>query len=374
MPPLRILHIARYYNPIMERKVDLMAEEPDLTFFRVRPSGPQGAYEQASEAAEKKQIILYVPFIGRQNDPHRSLYRSLTFALPAFKPDIIHAEEEPDSLPALQILGAKYLFARRSLLLLHTWQNVNRPKKIHVKMIIQSTLRGSDGILCANKEAVDILSQMGYAGPAEVIPQQGVDTDIFIPSSKNRRNNKFTLLYAGRFVKEKGLDTIFQAVSHLVQPIHLLFAGQGPGRAEIEQSLRSLAPYHSGEIIPSCKQEEMPELYGKTDALVLPSRTTPVWKEQFGRVLIEAMACRVPVIGSDSGAIPEVIGGQGLIFKEGNGEELASCLERLMTSNTLREKLSSQGYDRATTVFSQKQLALSTARWYRRMMKGSQLP
>ena len=62
---------------------------------------------------------------------------------------------------------------------------------------------------------------------------------------------------------------------------------------------------------------DVPRHLRALDALVLPSESTPLWKEQFGHVLIEAMACGVPVVGSDSGAIPEVIGEAGLLFPGG---------------------------------------------------------
>jgi len=82
------------------------------------------------------------------------------------------------------------------------------------------------------------------------------------------------------------------------------------------------------------------------DVLVLPSKTMPTWKEQFGRVLIEAMACQVSVIGSSSGAIPEVIGKAGLVFKEGNAADLRAKIEQLKSSPKVRKELAQKGYRR----------------------------
>ena len=71
--------------------------------------------------------------------------------------------------------------------------------------------------------------------------------------------------------------------------------------------------------------------YAQLDVLVLPSRTTPTWKEQFGRVIVEALWCGVPVVGSDSGEIPWLIGltGGGLMFPEGDHAALAGGSTRL---------------------------------------------
>jgi glycosyltransferase involved in cell wall biosynthesis len=104
------------------------------------------------------------------------------------------------------------------------------------------------------------------------------------------------------------------------------------------------------------------------DCLVLPSRTTKKWKEQFGRVLIEAMACEVPVIGSDSGEIPNVIGESGLIFKEGDVDDLASKLKLLITNMDLRVELAGKGRQRVLKHFTQEKVAKETYKIYQKMM------
>jgi glycosyltransferase involved in cell wall biosynthesis len=111
----------------------------------------------------------------------------------------------------------------------------------------------------------------------------------------------------------------------------------------------------------------MPQQLAALDVLVLPSRATPVWKEQFGRVLTEAMACRVPVVGSDSGAIPEVIGEAGLIFPAGDASALAGCLARLQAEPALRAELAERGYQRVLRHYTQAGLAERTAQFYRQL-------
>ncbi len=110
------------------------------------------------------------------------------------------------------------------------------------------------------------------------------------------------------------------------------------------------------------------------DVLVLPSRTTSVWKEQFGRVLTEAMACKVPVVGSSSGAIPEVIGDAGLVYPEGDIRELAECLRLLMQSRELRGRLSERGYKRVKSLYTQDVIAEKTDALYRRIHATANSP
>lgn len=367
---IRIVHIARYGNPMMERKIDLMAEEEDLFFFRVRPAGFQDPYGHGSPDIPLGPSCFHVPLIGRPEDPHRTLYRTLTFRLRSFRPDIIHAEEEPDSLSAFHILLAKRFFFPTAALILHTWQNVDRPKKRHVAAVFRAALSGSDAMLCANEEAARILSKKGYARPTEVIPQQGVDTRVFKPLDGAEKPGRFTVVFAGRFVREKGLDTLFDAMTRIDEPIRLLLVGSGPEQEGLENRIRAMKPPHTAEIVAPREQSDMARIYSKADVLVLPSRSTKVWKEQFGRVLVEAMACGVPVIGSDSGAIPEVVGPDGLIFEEGDEEDLARCLSRLIESPLLRSNLGDRSYRRAVAVYSQERVAARTAAFYRQVMEG----
>jgi glycosyltransferase involved in cell wall biosynthesis len=93
------------------------------------------------------------------------------------------------------------------------------------------------------------------------------------------------------------------------------------------------------------------------EMMVLPSLTTTMWKEQFGRVLPEAMACGIPVIGSSSGEIPAVIGDAGLVFPEGNVESLRNCIVSLIDDPEKRRALGDAGIVRVREHFTSEQIA-----------------
>lgn len=369
---IRILHIARYSNKMMESKVDYMSQDADFLFLSVRPKVYDDAYSSSSlqNCPTHAYRTLFVPLIGNHTDPHRVLYGSLTFAMLSFKPDIIHCEDEPDSLSALQIILARRLLAPASRMILHTYQNVNRPKGFMVRSVLASSLKGSDAILCANSDAVSVLKQYGYTGITEVIPHEGVDTTFFKPIKAQKPFDLFTVMFAGRFVPEKGIDILFHAIKSLDRDVRLLMVGTGPEEYKLRLLAEKLGIIDHIAFHGSHKPSEMPLLINQADVLVLPSKSTPVWKEQYGRVLLEAMACKVPVIGSDSGAIPEVIGDAGLIFMEGNVGSLVQCLHSIMESSDLREDLAERGYIRAKVVFNQKEIAGKTAVFYRRILFG----
>ena len=107
------------------------------------------------------------------------------------------------------------------------------------------------------------------------------------------------------------------------------------------------------------------------DAMALPSLTRKNWKEQFGRVLIEAMACEMPVIGSDSGEIPNVIGDAGLVTPEGDAQALAAALARLGADPALRADLARRGRQRVLDRFTQEQVARRTAALYQEVLSGA---
>jgi glycosyltransferase involved in cell wall biosynthesis len=366
---LRILHIARYRNTMMESKISLIRDQGDIDFFLVRPKYFKDMFGSSNESSSSQTLngTLWVPFIGKTDDPHRALYRTATFAIKKFAPHIIHAEEEPDSLSALQITIAHRILAPASRMILHTYQNVNRPKGLIVQSVLKTTLKGSDAILCANSDAVRVLKEYDYKGMAEVIPPEGVDTTFFKPFKTQRPLEHFTVVFAGRFVPEKGLDTLFHAIKLLDRDVRLLMVGAGPQEYKLRSLTEQLNIKKQVVFLGPQKSSEMPVLINQADVLVLPSRSSSVWKEQYGRVLLEAMACRVPVIGSNSGAIPEVVGDCGLLFQENSVEDLVNCLRRLIDVPRLRKEFGENGYKRANTLFSQYEIARKTAEFYRKI-------
>jgi glycosyltransferase involved in cell wall biosynthesis len=106
------------------------------------------------------------------------------------------------------------------------------------------------------------------------------------------------------------------------------------------------------------------------DVFVLPSETRSNWREQFGRVIVEAMSCGVPVVGSDSGEIPTVLGDAGLIFHEGDSAESAGQLLCLLSNPEERVRLSHAGRERVLRLFSVEQVARKHLSLYRAYKEG----
>jgi glycosyltransferase involved in cell wall biosynthesis len=115
--------------------------------------------------------------------------------------------------------------------------------------------------------------------------------------------------------------------------------------------------------------DAVPSLLRSLDVLVLPSVTIlPLHREQFGRVLVEAMAAGVPVIGSSSGAIPEVIGDAGLVVPERDAAALAVAIDCILSDTDLRGQLIARGRRRAKSTFDWPVVATQTVELFRSAM------
>lgn len=370
---IRVLFIARYRDVTMRRKLTYLAQQNKVRLWHVFPRIWEDALLRIEHTAPPQEIYSQtaVGMIGRPSDPHRALYRTLTFEMHHFRPDVIHAEEEPDSLAAWQITLARQVWAPQSKLLFYTWQNINRPRRWYVRWVLNTSLQACDAMLCASHEALDVLRQQGCEKPAWVLPAIGVDTETFRPCLKTSYHpGAFVIGYIGRLVKEKGVEILLQAVAQLCREgesahlITLVIIGNGPWRASLEAQIKDNGLADHTRLLPAMPPAEIAQQICKLDVLVLPSKTTHVWKEQFGRVLIEAMACKIPVIGSNSGAIPEVIGDAGLIFPEGDAQALAKCLRHLRESPALRAELVERGNRRVQRFYTQEVIAAKTIEYY----------
>ncbi len=164
------------------------------------------------------------------------------------------------------------------------------------------------------------------------------------------------------------MDLLLEALAGLEGMWRAYIQGSGPARESLQAQARDLGiagRVTFDEWIPSA---QMPGYYRQLDAIVVPSRTRPNWKEQFGRVLVEAMACGVPVIGSDSGEIPNVIGDAGLVFHEDNVGELRTNLTRLLRDLDLRADLAQRGRERVLAHYTQAQIATETYKVYQAVL------
>jgi glycosyltransferase involved in cell wall biosynthesis len=372
---MRVLFIAGYQHTSHHRKLELLADAPDIELLHIAPPGggrETGNYPSADGRRSYRVRVVPRPSLGQPDDPHRHFHWPGALALREFAPDLIHCEYEHESVMTLMVTLAHQMFAPRTPLVLYAWQNIVRPRAPWVRALSTVTARKASYFFCGSSEAVQVLRASGYLAGAEVAPMFGLDTRIFRPRSaadlrKRLGLNEFTVGYAGRLVPEKGVNVLLHGLARVGQPVQALVMGDGPLRAELQRLAAALGLAERCRFVGAVNHSAVPEYLSAADVLVLPSLTTKQWKEQFGRVLIEAMGCRVPVVASDSGAIPEVIGTAGRLFAEGDAEALAAILAELAADPRQRAALAECGYQRILSRYTIEVLAANLLTVWRRL-------
>ncbi|MBI3763745.1 MAG: glycosyltransferase family 4 protein [Chloroflexi bacterium] len=352
-----------------QRKLEAIATHPDVELTVVVP--PEWRDERGVLRLEREHTRGYqlvVEPISFNGNFHLHYYPRLGRRIAETQPDVVHIDEEPYNFATLHALrlakrhGAKTLF--------FSWQNLARQYPFPFNWMERAVLNSADFAILGSHQAVEVWRAKGYRGPAAVIPQFGVDPDIFAPRPSPGPEREFTVGYAGRFVEEKGIDLLLRAVVELEAPARLSLLGAGPARANLEKLARELnlgERVRFDDWIPSA---QLPAYLLQLDTLVVPSRSRPNWKEQFGRVLIEAMACGVPVVGSTCGEIPNVIGDAGLIFPEEDVAALTAHLRALKGDAALRASFAERGRARVLAHYTQAQIAAQTVEVYRKVVAG----
>ena len=220
---------------------------------------------------------------------------------------MVHVDEEPYNFATAHAIwqarrvGAKAVF--------FAWQNIYRVYPPPFYLFELFSMIRSHGAQAGTRQAQEVLRRKRYSRPSAVLPQFGVDAELFSPDARPAdHDSELRIGYAGRLVPAKGLHVLLAAAARLSFPYRLQLIGAGAAEPELRSRAESLGIQDRVEFVGPVPSNEMPERYRAMHVCVLPSLTTPHWKEQFGRVLIEAMACGVPVVGSDSGEIPEIVG------------------------------------------------------------------
>ncbi len=384
VPRLRVCHVTQ---SLLERRyrrtLDVLADSVDLTLVCPEEFAfPWGVLraEFSAECAYRVRAYPCIFPLGIRTTT-RWILRSADLGFATTQPDIIHIENEVNSFVVLQSLLCRRRYAPRAKVVVSLW--ANQPPSgwmaPALKALAALARPAIDYFLCANTDGRDLLAQAGVPlNRSRVLLPFGVDTQFFAPPDAAQRRaarqrigcapGDLVIGYVGRLVEEKGVADLLAAFRLLCerhQPPRprLVCVGVGPLQALLDscEGVQTFSPGGVDSLLP---------YYHAMDALVLPSRTVASWKEQFGKVLVEAMACGVAVVGSTSGAIPEVIGAAGLVFQVANTIELAARLEEIV-SGERRTALSAAGLQRVADNYAADGVARQLFSVYEEVVRGS---
>lgn len=228
-----------------------------------------------------------------------------------------------------------------------SWETIpfNNESTQAKKRIKRFTMKYVDRFICYSERAKKCLLTEGVNSTKISVIRLGINLTTFSRKvHKVRKVGKVRILFVGRDVPEKGLSDLRAAIKQFDKStnIELLVAGR--------------IPY-----------EQMPNVYKLADIFVMPSKTTKTWEEQYGMVLLEAMASGLPVIAYKSGAIPELLGTAGILVPVGNVTMLAKELEKLITSTEKRRKLGRLARKRAEKLFDSRTFSLEVGKLYKQV-------
>nr|WP_157312552.1 glycosyltransferase [Microbacterium sp. MAH-37] len=271
--------------------------------------------------------------------------------------DVIDIHEEPFALSTAEVLLLRALRRNRAPYTLYTAQNLRKKYPFPFGWLERRALRAASGISACNREAAAIAQDKGFPGRARVIPL-GVDVvpvaashpergaqrrDEGRPSSRSadpergaqrrdegrsgsdQSDSPVLVGLLGRLVPEKGVAVLLDALA-LEPRLHARIAGSGSLTDRIETDAATRGVRDRVALLGALPPEEVPDFYASIDVLAVPSVPTRDWTEQFGRVAVEAMAAGVPVVSSDAGALPDVVGGAGIVVPHSDAAALANAL------------------------------------------------
>jgi glycosyltransferase involved in cell wall biosynthesis len=245
--------------------------------------------------------------------------------------DIVHAAE----------LG--YWFSRQAArlkprlgyrLVLTVWETLpflDAYRNLRTRRYRRAVLEASDLFLATTERAAQALALEGAPPERVRVSYPGIDQDRFARGGPPApAGEPHLLLSIGRLVWEKGHQDLLRALALLRRRggpnARAMIVGSGPEERRLRAVARDLGVESKVDFLGFVAHDELPALLARASALVLASLPTQYWEEQFGMVLAEAMAARLPVVAAESGAIPEVLGGYGTLFAPGDWVGLASAL------------------------------------------------
>ena len=295
----------------------------------VVPSSWRSSYgeTEARRLPEFRGGLLPRPVILRGNIPLHLYRTSLRQIVEREAPDVLYVHHEPYALASAQ--AARSVAGRRPVLGFYSAQNLNKHYPWPIRRLEQFVFGQAQFAFPVSKSVEEVLRTKGFKGRTDVLPLW-VDTKLFVPRARDQRAaGELVVGFAGRLETEKGVETLLAAMVELPN-VRAIVAGEGSQSGALRRRASELLLGGRIEWRGYVPHETMPTFYDDIDLLVVPSRSLGAWREQFGRVVIEALACGIPVVASDSGELPRLVESiEGAVcFPEGDAVALAHAIHR----------------------------------------------
>jgi glycosyltransferase involved in cell wall biosynthesis len=323
---LRVYHGGRNVGH-RARERALQANEVDVTL--VVPRDWPGDGDERTLSREVFRIVE-LP-VSREGDVNRHAYvepKALRRLIDEVQPDVLDVHEEPFSVAAHQWLQVA---PDQVPVVLYTAQNVDKRYPPPFALYERSAHRRATALYPCSRQAASVSRGKGFAGLLTVIPL-GVDPALFRPGRQSLDEDEIVLALVGRLVPEKGVVDAVRVLAelHTVRPARLVLMGAGPEETQAMRLADSIGIADRVELERWSSLAEAAGLYRRAHVVLVPSKATETWTEQFGRVIAEAQASGAVVAGYATGSIPEVVDGAGRLVAPGDVEALSRAVVELL--------------------------------------------
>jgi glycosyltransferase involved in cell wall biosynthesis len=369
----RLLTIGHSYCVALNRRLPQeIARIGDWDVTAVGPARFRGDFGWHTLASMPGELCTVVPVrvrFGRRI--HMMRYGRELSSLLAERWDLVHCWEEPYVAAAAQIARG---VAPDVPLVLATFQNIAKRYPPPFNWIERYSMARADGVIAFGRTAAEVMTSRWGRVPLAVIPP-GVDLAQFRPDEARRAETLARLGWCdgipvvgflGRLVPEKGIKALATVLDRMKTPWRALIVGSG----RLEEMVSAWSRRHGDRVrvVTTAQHDEVPAYLNAMDVLCAPSRTTPRWREQFGRMLIEAFASGVAVIASPSGEIPYVVADAGLLIAEDDLPGWQQALEMLTMDRMRRSELARRGRERAASAYGWPVVARQHLDFFERVM------
>jgi glycosyltransferase involved in cell wall biosynthesis len=255
--------------------------------------------------------------------------------------DLIDMHEEPFGLAVAEVLALRRLRCRAVPYLVCSAQNIDKRYPPPFRWLERRSLRSAAGAYTCNAEAGTILRRKGLSGELELLPL-GVDVARFHPVDRDPPAGRLRVGFVGRLIPHKGVGVLLAALAR-DDRLDADVYGAGPESAALGEQAASLGLSDRVTFHGYVDESALPDVFPTFDVLAVPSVPVPGWLEQFGRVVVEGQAAGVPSVASASGALPDVVGGAGLLVPPNDPVALAAALARFLDEPDLWARLRAEG-------------------------------
>lgn len=240
-------------------------------------------------------------------------------------------------------------------------------QKIYMPTVAKWTLNAADRVICYTEEEKMKLEELGIATEKIKVIHNGINAEVFTPPKTRKAETNNRILWIGRYVPGKGVDCLIDAFNILVhnnQDFRLTMVGEGPLKAQVQDKVANLGLGQYTSFKSFVPNSELPKLYRNSGVFVLTSIN-----EGVPRTILEAMACRVPVVSTELPQLVKVVEGCGLLVPVEDAKAVADAVSRIAADTELAQMLGENGRLKVAKYYSWQDTVKKTLELYEELIQ-----